>query len=159
PHLYTKVASTARRIFGHQWKRLLQQNLHEQDEGAALNYFCLWKQSGLNTGAALWSVDDPKRSLPAKICCAAQRPPRCGSLRYPLPPEGYVRRRGTVSRKSAKAQHHKPTRLKRGNALTTARRGSSSQLADLQERLKRQERELEEAREEWRQLQKSCASF
>jgi class 3 adenylate cyclase/putative methionine-R-sulfoxide reductase with GAF domain len=55
-----------------------------------------------------------------------------------------VRRRGTVR---AKAQHRKPTRLKRGNA-PTARRGSSSQLADLQEQLKGQARELEEARDE-----------
>jgi two-component system, NtrC family, sensor kinase len=56
-----------------------------------------------------------------------------------------VRRRGTVR---AKAQHRRPTRLKRGNAPTTARRGSSSQLADLQEQLKGQARELEEARDE-----------
>jgi two-component system NtrC family sensor kinase len=59
-----------------------------------------------------------------------------------------VRRRGTVSRKPAKTQHRKPTRPKRSNAPTTARQGSSSQVADLQEQLNRQARELEEARDE-----------
>jgi GAF domain-containing protein len=59
-----------------------------------------------------------------------------------------VRRRGTVSRKPAKPQFRKPTKPKRSNAPTTARQGGSSQLADLQEQLKRQARELEEARDE-----------
>ena len=59
-----------------------------------------------------------------------------------------MRRHGTVSRKPSKTQHRKPTRPKRGNAPTTARQGSSSQLADLQELLKRQALELEEARDE-----------
>jgi hypothetical protein len=58
-----------------------------------------------------------------------------------------VRRRGTVSRKTSKTQHRKPTRPKRSTAPATARRRSSS-LADLQERIKCQARELEEARDE-----------
>ena len=59
-----------------------------------------------------------------------------------------MRRRGTVSRKSAKPQHSKPTRPKRSDAPTTTRERSSSQLANLQAQLKRQARELEDARDE-----------
>jgi adenylate cyclase len=58
-----------------------------------------------------------------------------------------MRRRGTVSRKSSKVQHRKPTRPKRSNAPTAARRGSSS-LADLQEQITFLARELAEAREQ-----------
>jgi signal transduction histidine kinase len=57
-----------------------------------------------------------------------------------------VTRRGTVSRKLSKTQHRKPTRPKRSTALKTRRRASSS-VADLQEQLERQARELDEARE------------
>src|SRR5260370_41796295 len=77
-----------------------------------------------------------------QFCCAAQRPSRCGTY-----PEGYVRRRGTVSRKPSKTQHRKPTRPKRSNAQTATRRGSSS-LADLQEQVAILARELGEAREQ-----------
>jgi signal transduction histidine kinase len=59
-----------------------------------------------------------------------------------------VRRRATASRKPAKTQHRKPTRPKRSDAQTTTREGSSSQLANLQAQLKRQARELEDARDE-----------
>ena len=55
--------------------------------------------------------------------------------------------RGTVSRKPAKTQHRKPTRPKRSNAPTAARRGSSS-FADLQEQVAILARELGEAREQ-----------
>jgi two-component system, NtrC family, sensor kinase len=55
-----------------------------------------------------------------------------------------LRRRRTLSRKSAKTQHKA---MKRSNAAMAACRAGSS-LADLQEQLKRQARELEEAREE-----------
>src|SRR6202048_973928 len=58
-----------------------------------------------------------------------------------------MRRRGTVSRKPSKTQHRKPTRLKRSNAPTAARRGSSS-LTDLQEQITFLARELAEAREQ-----------
>ena len=58
-----------------------------------------------------------------------------------------MRQRGTVSRKPAKTQHRKPTRPKRSSAPTAARRAISP-IANLREQLKRQERELEEAREE-----------
>jgi len=58
-----------------------------------------------------------------------------------------VRRRGTVSRKPAKSQHGGTTKPKRNNAPTAARRPISP-IANLREQLKRQERELEEAREE-----------
>ena len=58
-----------------------------------------------------------------------------------------MRRRGTVSRKPSKTQHRKPTRGKRSNAPTAARRGSSS-LADLQEQVAILARELGEAREQ-----------
>ena len=58
-----------------------------------------------------------------------------------------MRRRGTVSRKPSKTQHRKPTRPKRSNAPTAARRGSSS-LADLQEQVAILARELGEAREQ-----------
>jgi signal transduction histidine kinase len=58
-----------------------------------------------------------------------------------------VRRRGTVSRKPAKPQHRKPTRPKRGTALKARRRASSS-VADLQEQLERQARELDESLEQ-----------
>jgi signal transduction histidine kinase/CheY-like chemotaxis protein len=58
-----------------------------------------------------------------------------------------VRRPRTTSRKPAKTQHGGTTKLKRKNAPTAARRGGSS-IADLQEQLRRQARELEEARAE-----------
>src|SRR3984893_3741081 len=58
-----------------------------------------------------------------------------------------MRRRGTVSRKPSKKQHRKPTRPKRSNAPTAARRGSSS-LTDLQEQITFLARELAEAREQ-----------
>ena len=58
-----------------------------------------------------------------------------------------MRRRGTVSRKPAKSQHGGTTKPKRNNAPTAARRPISP-IANLQEQLKRQDRELEEAREE-----------
>jgi two-component system NtrC family sensor kinase len=58
-----------------------------------------------------------------------------------------LRRRGTKSRKPTKTQYRKPTRPKRSTAPTTVRRRSSS-LADLQEQIKYQARELEEARDE-----------
>jgi two-component system NtrC family sensor kinase len=56
-----------------------------------------------------------------------------------------VRRRGTVSPKPAKMQHRKPTRRKRSNAAMSH---AHSSLSELQEQLKRQARELEEARDE-----------
>src|SRR6516165_9196754 len=59
-----------------------------------------------------------------------------------------MRRRGTVTRKPAKTQHRRPTRPKRNNAPTAARRGSSSSLADLQEQIAFLTRELAEAREQ-----------
>ena len=58
--------------------------------------------------------------------------------------EGYVTRRGTVSRKSAEAQQRKPTRPKRSNAAMAARNANSA-LSELQKQLKSQVRELEEA--------------
>ena len=54
-------------------------------------------------------------------------------------------RHRTTSRKQADTRHQKATKPKRGTALK-ARRPSSS-VADLQEQLERQARELEEARE------------
>jgi signal transduction histidine kinase len=60
-----------------------------------------------------------------------------------LTPEGYVRRRGTVSRKTSKTQHRKPKRPKRGNAPTAARSSSS---LDLQKQLDQRTHELAEAR-------------
>jgi signal transduction histidine kinase len=53
-----------------------------------------------------------------------------------------------MSRKPAKTQHGSTTKPKRNDAPTTARRGDPSQLADLQEQLKDQARELKEARDE-----------
>jgi signal transduction histidine kinase len=58
-----------------------------------------------------------------------------------------VTRRGTVSPKPAKTMHHKPTRSKRGDAAKAARQANLP-VSDLQERLKRQARELEEARQQ-----------
>ena len=58
-----------------------------------------------------------------------------------------MRRPRTTSRKPAQTQHGGTTKLKRKNAPTAARRGGSS-IADLQEQLRRQARELEEARAE-----------
>jgi signal transduction histidine kinase len=58
-----------------------------------------------------------------------------------------VTRRGTVSRKPAKTKQRKPPRPKRSNTPTAARQ-DSSQLANLQAQLKRQARELEDARDE-----------
>jgi GAF domain-containing protein len=58
-----------------------------------------------------------------------------------------VSRRGTVSRKPSKKQHRKPTRPKRSNAPTAARRRSSS-LAELREQVTFLTRELAEAREQ-----------
>jgi GAF domain-containing protein len=58
-----------------------------------------------------------------------------------------VRRSATVGRKPAKTRHRKPTRPKRSSAAMTASQPNLS-VSDLQERLKRQARELEEARDE-----------
>jgi two-component system, NtrC family, sensor kinase len=56
-----------------------------------------------------------------------------------------VKRRGTVSRKPAKTQQRRPTRPKRTGAAKAA---NSVSVSDLQKRLERQARELEEAREQ-----------
>src|SRR5215468_10736567 len=61
--------------------------------------------------------------------------------------EGYVRRRGTVSRKPAKTQHRKPTRPKR-NSPPAAARPTTPTTADLQEQVSALTRELAEAREQ-----------
>ena len=58
-----------------------------------------------------------------------------------------MRRRRTITRKPAKTPHGSTTKPKRNNAPTAARRPISP-IANLQEQLKRQDRELEEAREE-----------
>jgi two-component system, NtrC family, sensor kinase len=58
--------------------------------------------------------------------------------------EGYVRRRGTVSRKPSKTQQRKPTGPKRSSASTAARRRGSS-AADLEKQLDLRTRELNEA--------------
>ena len=58
-----------------------------------------------------------------------------------------MRRRGTVSQKSAKTQHRKPTRPKRSNAALAASQANSS-VSDLQQQLERQARDLEEALEQ-----------
>ncbi len=58
-----------------------------------------------------------------------------------------MRRRGTTRRKPAKTLQHKPTTPKRSTATNAARRTPSS-LADLQDQLERQTRELQEARDE-----------
>ena len=58
-----------------------------------------------------------------------------------------MRRRGTVSRKPSKTQHRKPTRMKRSHAEKAASQADFS-VSDLQERLKCQASELEEARDE-----------
>jgi len=58
-----------------------------------------------------------------------------------------VTRRGTVSRKPAKTQHRKPTRPKRSDAAMAAKKANWS-VSELQEQLKGQARELEEARDE-----------
>jgi GAF domain-containing protein len=58
-----------------------------------------------------------------------------------------VRRRATVGRKPAKTRHRKPTRPKRSSAAMTANQPNLS-VSDLREQLRRQARELEEAREE-----------
>ena len=55
-----------------------------------------------------------------------------------------MRRRGTVNRKPAKTQQRKPTRSKRSNAPTVARRRSPS-AADLQKQLDQRTRERDEA--------------
>jgi GAF domain-containing protein len=58
-----------------------------------------------------------------------------------------VRRRGTVSRKSVKAQHRKPTRLKRSDAAVVASQANLP-VSDLQEQLDHRTRELGEALEQ-----------
>jgi two-component system NtrC family sensor kinase len=58
-----------------------------------------------------------------------------------------VRRHGTASRKTVKTRRRKTTKVKPPGVPTPARRGPSS-VVDLQEKLGRQARELEEAREE-----------
>jgi hypothetical protein len=72
-----------------------------------------------------------------------------------------VRRRGTVSRKPAKAQHRKPTRPKRSTAAMAAKQANWS-LSELREQLKRQAHELEEAGDEraaFRRLSSHIALF
>jgi signal transduction histidine kinase len=58
-----------------------------------------------------------------------------------------VKRHGTSSRKTVKTRRRKTTKTKPSSAPKSARRGRVS-VVDLQEKLKRQARELEEAREE-----------
>lgn len=60
--------------------------------------------------------------------------------------EGKVRRHGTESRKSLKTWRRKTTKAKPTSVPMAARPHSS--VVDLQEKLKRQARELDEAREE-----------
>jgi hypothetical protein len=57
-----------------------------------------------------------------------------------------VKRHGTSSRKTVKTRSRKTTKAKPSSAPRPARRGHV--VVDLQEKLKRQARELEEAREE-----------
>jgi signal transduction histidine kinase len=61
--------------------------------------------------------------------------------------EGKVRRRGTASRKAVEAGRRKTTKVKPTSVPIAARRSHSS-VADLQEKLERQARELEEAHEQ-----------
>ena len=58
-----------------------------------------------------------------------------------------MRRRATPGRKPAKTKHFMPTRPKHRDAAKTARQNNLS-VSDLQEHLKRQTRELDEAREQ-----------
>ena len=58
-----------------------------------------------------------------------------------------MRRRATVGPKPAKTRHRKPTTPKRSGAGMTANQPNLP-VSDLQEQLKRQARELDEAREE-----------
>ena len=58
-----------------------------------------------------------------------------------------MRRRGTASSKTVKAGRRKTTKVKPTSVPIAARRSHSS-VVDLQEKLERQTRELEEAREE-----------
>ena len=58
-----------------------------------------------------------------------------------------MRRHSTASRKTVKTRRRKATKTKPGRSSIPARRGHSS-VAELQEKLKRQGRELEEARKE-----------
>jgi hypothetical protein len=60
------------------------------------------------------------------------------------PLEGSVRRRRTITRKPAKAQHGSRTKPKRNNALTATRQASST-LADLQQQVSALAGELAEA--------------
>jgi GAF domain-containing protein len=107
-----------------------------------------WGKSGHRSGVAkcllLTHVGSERRSL---LSCTKQLNAVVG---YGLPPQlgrARVRRPGSVSRKIVKARRRKTTKLKPGSAPIPERRGHSS-AADLQEKLKRQARELEEAREE-----------
>jgi GAF domain-containing protein len=61
-----------------------------------------------------------------------------------LPPEGYVTRRGTVSRKPAKTPHRKSASPKRSNAPTATRRPGSS-AADQEKQFDLHTRDLDEA--------------
>ena len=61
--------------------------------------------------------------------------------------EGEVRRRGTASSKTVKAGRRKTTKVKPTSVPMAARRSHSS-VVDLQEKLRRQARELDEAQEE-----------
>jgi GAF domain-containing protein len=61
--------------------------------------------------------------------------------------EGKVQRRGAVSRKAAKTRRRKPTTSKRSAAPNAVLRARSS-VSDLQDRLERQARELDEAHEQ-----------
>jgi two-component system NtrC family sensor kinase len=86
---------------------------------------------------------DPKRSCAASFAVLHNDPYDVVGWHR----EGSVRRRDTVGRKPAKTQHRKPTRPKRSNAPTAARRGSSS-FADLQKQVAILAHELGEAREQ-----------
>jgi two-component system, NtrC family, sensor kinase len=92
------------------------------------------------------SAFDPKRTSRRQFCCDATR--LIAVIRYgpPAELEGDVRRHGIISRKPAKTRRRKVT--KGTSSTPTPVRGGYSSIADLQQRLKRQARELEEAREE-----------
>src|ERR1035438_2850206 len=90
---------------------------------------------------------DPVRKSSGRSCCAAQHNSIVLGCGPPLELEGSVRGHGTASRKTVKTRRRKTTKAKPTDVPTPARRGHSS-VVDLQQKLRRQARELEEAREE-----------
>ena len=106
-------------------------------------------ESGTGEGplSGVTSAYDLRRKSSTRFCCDAQHRSAVVGDGPSVELEGQVRRHGTASRKTVKTRRRKTTKAKLSSGPIRERRGHAY-AADLSEQLKRQARELEEAREE-----------